>query len=273
MIPLAASVLERAGEAVGDYLPRIAAAVAVLVIGLIAVRLLARLAARVLAALGVDRLAERARVHDALGRIGLERSLSRILAALLRFAGVVAVVLAALSVLGLEALDQALEEAILFLPRLLAALALAFLGLALGGLARERVDRVAYQMDLRGPLGAVAQAGVAGVFAILALAQIGVPTAILTVLAAIVVAGAMLTVALAFGLGSRELARELSAGRYVTAGFELGQRITVDGRRGELTRLEAASVLLTTDDGRAFRIPNSQLMGAAVELHERRPDV
>lgn len=62
-------------------------------------------------------------------------------------------------------------------------------------------------MDLRGPLAPAAQWFVIGVFAILALAQLGIPTGVLTVLAAVAAAGVALTAALAFGLGGRELAR------------------------------------------------------------------
>ncbi len=271
MSPAGASVLERAGEALGDYLPRIGAALAVLVVGVIAVSLLARLLRRLLVAAGLDRLADRARVHDALAGLGLERSLSRLVVFLLRLVGLVAVVLAAASVLGLEAVNEALGRAVLFVPQLLAALALAILGLALGGLARERVDRVAYQMDLRGPLGSVAQVAVVSTFLVLALGQIGVPTGILVVLSGIIAAGVVLTGALAFGLGSRDLAGELSAGRYVSAGFEVGQQVTIDGDRGELTSLEPASVLLATADGRTLRIPNSRLMASTVELHDDPP--
>ena len=69
-----------------------------------------------------------------------------------RIALTIAVLPAALSLLGLEPLDEAINEAVLFLPKVLAALALVLAGAVIGSLARQRVDRTAYQMDLRGPL-------------------------------------------------------------------------------------------------------------------------
>jgi small-conductance mechanosensitive channel len=266
---LGASVLERAGEAVGDYLPRLAGALAVLVIGLLLVRLLARGLRGLLTRLGLDDMADRAGVHDVLARAGLERSLSRVVTAAIRVALTIAVVLAALSLLGLGPLDQAINEAVLFLPNVLAALALVLAGAVLGSLARDWVERTTFHMDLRGPLAPAAQWFVIGVSVILALAQLGISTTILTVLAGIVAGGAVLTVALAFGLGGRELAREMSAGRYVGSAFQVGQEITVRGHRGQIVAIEGASTVLGTDDGTSVRIPNHLFLESDVVVHGR----
>ncbi|WP_354700057.1 hypothetical protein DSM112329_00319 [Paraconexibacter sp. AEG42_29] len=263
-----ASISGRAGDQIGEFLPRLGAALVLLLAGLLIVRLLTRLLQAALLKAGVDSLAERARIHDTLARIGLERSLTRTVAALLRITGSVAVILIALSTLGLQTLDQALNRAVLFLPSLVAAVVLLALGAGLGGLARERVDRLAYQMDLRGPLGAAAHASILGVALILALGQLGVPTTILVVVAGVTLAGAALTLALAFGLGSRDLAAELAAGRYVGGGgLQVGDEITVDALRGEIVALDSTSLMLRTEDGRRFRVPNSSVMRAPVELH------
>jgi small-conductance mechanosensitive channel len=269
---LAASVLERAGEALGDYLPRLGGALAVLVVGLLIVRLLARGLRGLLTRAGVDRLAERAGANDVLGRAGLERSLSRVAEVAVRLALTVVVLLAALSLLGLEQLNDAVNEAVLYLPRVLAALALVLAGAVLGSLARQRVERTAYQMDLRGPLAPAAQWFVLGVFAMLALAQLGIPTGILTVLAAVAAAGVALTAALAFGLGGRELARDVSAGRYVGSAFSVGQEITIRGHRGQIVAIEGASTVLGTENGASVRIPNHLFLESDVLVHSRREE-
>jgi small-conductance mechanosensitive channel len=154
----------------------------------------------------------------------------------------------------------------------LAALALVLAGAVLGSLARQRVERTAYQMDLRGPLAPAAQWFVMGVFAILALAQLGIPTGILTVLAAVAAAGVALTAALAFGLGGRELARDVSAGRYVGSAFSVGQEITIRGHRGQIVAIEGASTVLGTENGASVRIPNHLFLESDVLVHSRREE-
>ena len=265
---LAVTILERAGETLGEYLPRFGGALALLVVGLLLTRFAARILVRVLLAGGLDALADRLRVHEALGRAGLERSLSRLTGLAFRLGISVAIVFASISLVGIQALDEALNEGILFLPRLLAALLLALVGIVLGGFARERVERVAYQMDLRGPLGPTVQIVVVGVAGVVALGQLGVPTDILTVLAGIVAAGAVLTLTLAFGLGSRDLAREISAGRYVSTAFEIGQRITIGEDRGEIVAIESASTVLKIADSETVRVPNHLFLEARVRVHD-----
>ncbi|MGI8412353.1 MAG: mechanosensitive ion channel family protein [Solirubrobacteraceae bacterium] len=264
---LATSVLGRAGDTVGQYLPRIGAALILLIVGLLLVRLLGRLLARLLLRAGIDGLADRLGVHDVLVRAGLERSLSRLVAAAVRIALAIVVIFAALSLTGLQFLQGALNQGVLFLPRLLAALALVLIGLVLAGTVRQRIERIAYQMDLGGPLGTLSQSIVLGVFAILALGELGIPTSILTVLGAITASGAALTLALAFGLGGRDLARELSAGRYVTGVFKLGQTITLAGQHGQIVAFDAASTVLETADGSRLRIPNHLFLETVITEH------
>lgn len=271
MTPLATGVFERAGESLGEVLPSLGGALVVLIVGLLATRILGRLLVRLLRRIGVDGLAERSGVHDVLVNAGLERSLAWLLGVVFRVTFAILVVFTALSMSGVDALDRATDEGVLFVPRLAAALGLALAGLVLGGIARERVDRMAYQMDLRGPLGNVAQWVVLGVAGVMALSQVGVPTQILTVLAAIVLGGGVLTGAIAFGLGGRQLAGAVSAGRYVQESFAVGQVVTVAGIRGEIVAVERAAAILVPDGEpeSTIRVPHHLFLEAPVRVDER----
>ena len=171
-----------------------------------------------------------------LENIGLKRSLSALIARAVRIAIVFVVVFAALSLLGLAFLSDSLNAAILFLPRLFVALALLIAGIVLGQLARRQVDRLAQQMDIPGPVGMLAETVVLGVFAVTALAQLGIPTQVLLLLAAILLGAVALTLALAFGIGGREMAREVSARRYVEGSFASARRSASAGSAGASRR-------------------------------------
>lgn len=265
------SIFQQAGDSLGDFLPRLGGALALLVVGLLLARLLVRLLVRLFLAAGLDRLAARAGVHDVIARAGLERSLTRLIGFALRLTLSIVVVFAALSLLGLQFLSEALNEGILFLPRLLAALAFVLIGLVLGDFAKQRVDRLAYQMDLRGPLGQVVRVAVLTVFGVLALAQLGVPTGILTSLVSIALAGAVAAFAIAFGLGGRALAEQISAGRWVNSVYKPGDQVAVDGLSGEIVRVETAATVIEADDGRTVRVPNQVLLGSTVTISVERP--
>jgi small-conductance mechanosensitive channel len=261
------TVLDRAGETLGGYLPRLGGALVLLLVGLLVAALLRRLIERGLRAAGFDDFGERWGAHDVLERFGMRRSLSRLVARAVRLAVVIVVLFAALSLLGLAFLSEALNAGILFLPRLFVALALLLVGMILSEMARGQVDRLAGQMDIPGPVGTLAQAVVLALFAVTALAQLGIPTQVLLLLAAILLSAAGLMFALAFGIGGREMAREVSARRYVEAAFDLGQEITVNGHRGRIAAIESTCTVLETGPGERVRVPNSQLIASPVTEH------
>ncbi|MDQ6751143.1 MAG: mechanosensitive ion channel [Actinomycetota bacterium] len=267
IVPLA-GVLDRAGEALGSFLPRLGGALVLLVVGVLVARLLGRLLTRGLRGAGIDELAERWGVHDVIARIGLERSLATLIGRAIRIAATLVVVFAALSLLGLQFLSQSLNQAVLVLPKVLIAAGLLLAGVVVAGLIRSRVDRLAYQLDLPIPLGQVAQVAVLAVFAVTAAAQIAISTLVLMVVLAILLAAAAATFALAFGLGGREVARALSAGRYIRGAYRVGQSISVGDVRGEITAIDSAFTVLATGSAETVRVPNDLLLSSIVTVHE-----
>lgn len=261
---VAAAILDRAEQSLGDSLPRLAGAVVVLAGGLFAAWLLARIAARVLTTVGVDELAERFGVHDVLERVGLERSLARVVARAIRLALIVVAIVAAVSLLGVGALSDALNAFVLFLPKLFIALAIVLIGVVAARFVGERVAALSDQLDLGGPLPELARVTVIVLAVLTALAQVGVPTFLLVALLAIVVAAIALTLALAFGLGGRDVARQLSAGRYVRQSFELGQRISVGSEAGTIRAFEGTATVLEREGGETVRVPNQRLIDGVI---------
>jgi small-conductance mechanosensitive channel len=264
LLPIA-TVLDEAGNQLGGFIPRLGGALALLVVGIIVARVFARLLRRGLRMAGLDSTADRLGVADVLERAGLGRSLAHVLAVAVRISLTVVVVFAALSLLGLQFLSQSLNEGVLFLPKVLAALALVLIGVVLAAFVRERVERTATQWDLPVPLGPVFQGVVLAVFIITAAAQLTISTALLMVLVAILLAAVTAPFAIAFGLGGRDVARSLSAGRYVRAAFSEGQMIRIDDIRGRVERIEPSATLLRTPT-ETIRVPNHVLLDRTVVI-------
>jgi len=264
---IVATILEQAGDQLGGFIPRLGGALLLLLIGVLLARVFARLLRRGLRMAGLDSTSERWGVADVLERAGLGRSLAHVLAVALRISLTVVVVFAALSLLGLQFLSRSLNEGVLFMPKVLAALALVLIGVVLAGFVRERVDRTATQWDLPIPLGPVFQGVVLAIFIITAAAQLTVSIALLMALVAVLLAAVAAPFALAFGLGGRDVARSLSAGRYVRSAFNEGQVIRVDGIRGTVERIEPSATVLRTE-GETIRVPNHVLIAQTVVIEE-----
>lgn len=262
-----ATILERAGEELGSFLPRLLGALVLLLVGLLVAKLLAAILRRALEAANLDEAAASLGVDGHLARAGLPSSLSRVIASAIRIAISLVVIFAALSLLGLQFLSESLNAAVLSIPKILIAAALVLIGLVLGGIVRQRVERLTFQLDLPISLGQVAQVTVVAIFAITAAAQIAVSTAILLLLVAIILAGAVSMLALAFGLGGQGVARELSAGRHARNLYTVGEEISVDEVRGRVIAVETMATVLETSEGEMVRVPNRFLVERVVRIH------
>jgi small-conductance mechanosensitive channel len=258
-----ATVFDRSGDQLGEFLPRLGGALALLVIGLLVAILLGRIVRRGLMRVGLDRFADRTGTQSLLAQAGLGDSLSALIGTAVRLSVVVVVVFAALSLLGLEFLSDSLNQGVLFIPRLLTALALVLIGVVLGSFARAWVERASAQVDFPLALGPIVQVIVIVLFGLCAAAQAGVAVGPLTAIASVLLGAVAITLALAFGLGSRELARSLSSGRFARADFKVGQTIRIDDLRGTIVKIDSAATTLRSPDG-TVRVPNNLLVERVV---------
>jgi small-conductance mechanosensitive channel len=267
VILFAGTVLDRASETTGAYLPRIGAFLLLILVGYLVAAIAGRIAGKALERLGLDGLANRIGVTRELTAIGIHTPLSRLFGTALRIAILIVAVVAAISALGLTALDASLNAIVLFLPKLFVAVLLVLAGIVVGRYARERVERSATRMDLVGPLGTLTQVALVAIFASTALAELSVSLVILTVIVAIVIASVCFSAALAFGLGSRDTARQIAAGRSFAGSLRVGQTISVMGLEGEIEGFESAAILVRTPEGLA-RLPNQHLLDHVVTIHD-----
>jgi small-conductance mechanosensitive channel len=265
-----AAVVDRAGDQLGDFLPRIVGALLLLVVGLLLAIILGRLVRRGLVRAGLDRFADRTGTNELLSQAGLGGSLAALVGTAVRITIVVVVCFGAMTLLGLEFLSDSLNEAILYIPRLLAALALVLIGIVLGAFLRAWVERTSAQLDFPVAIGPVIQVLVIALFGLCAAAQAGVAVGPLAAIALVVLGAIAITLALAFGLGAREIARSLTSGRYARADFKVGQRIRVGEVQGEIVRIDGAATTLKAGEA-TIRIPNSVLVERIVIIETGQP--
>ena len=75
----------------------------------------------------------------------------------------------------------------------------------------------------------------------------------------------VLTLALAFGIGSRELARNIMAGFHAKEAFAVGDRLQVRGHTGTLVSVGTVKASLETENG-LVSLPNTVLIDEEVTL-------
>lgn len=203
-------------------------------------RLLARL-------LGEDERSERQRRSAARGAFA--------------FVLVVAVA-AALGVLAPRLFADIPSRVVSYLPNVVVAVILLWLGAVLANLVEQLVASSLRRVGVPNvaPLAKVAYWIILGLAIMLAADQLGVRTAALQrlLLVALIVAGA--ATALAVGFGGRALAGTVIAGRYVEERFSTGERIAVGEYEGTITDIGLASTALDVGRGETVEIPHAYLL-------------
>lgn len=192
------------------FLPKLLAALALVLAGWLLARLLRAGVRRGLERLGFGQIAERSGLEALLRQGGVEVSLADLIAGVAYWLVLLVVAVSAANSLGLDTVAGLVNRIALYLPNVLVAI----LVLVFGTLLARFLNRLmfAWLNTIKAPAALAMSTGVeyaVQVFALfVALEQLQIGDRLLTVAFAIAFGGVVLTLALAFGLGGRDWAAE-----------------------------------------------------------------
>jgi hypothetical protein len=183
---------------VGDFLPRLLLALLVLI-------------ARGLRAVNFNVLTERAGMDGFLRDGGIQTDTAGILALLFYWLVILASLIIGFNLLGLTYITDLLGRVVLFLPKVMVALLILAFGAYFARFVANAVTAYCRNVHLQDAdlLGRLAQYAILAFVVLIALDQVNVGGDIVRQTFLIVLAGVVLALALAFGLGGKEWAAEL----------------------------------------------------------------
>jgi hypothetical protein len=192
------------------FLPKLLAAMLMLLAGWILARVLRSGMKRGLDVLGFGKMAERSGLEALVKQGGVDLSLAGIVAGTVYWLVLLVVAVSAANSLGLDSLASLANKLALFLPNILVAVFILVFGTLFARLVNRLVFAALNNSKFQGALTvSTASEYAIQIFAFfLALEQLGIGTVLLTVAFAIVFGGCVLTMALAFGLGGRDWAAD-----------------------------------------------------------------
>jgi hypothetical protein len=167
-----------------------------------------------------------------------------------------------------ETLKPLPAKVIAYMPKALVAGVLLIVGNVVGQLASLTVGRA--MLKATGKKGGVVEklvrTAIMALFGLMAVGQLGVNTTIVNMLVAALVFGAALAGALLIGLGGREMARHLTAGRYLRAVVAPGAVVEAGDVSGEVVALHPASLEIRIADGTSVHVPNASVLGTNLRV-------
>jgi uncharacterized oligopeptide transporter (OPT) family protein len=194
----------------GDIVPALLGALVILFAGYLLAKVLEKLIERFLRRIRLNRMLERGGVMQAVERSGSHLNPVRVLANLVFWLVMFAVILVAANALGLESLANVFSELVSYIPSVIAAIVIILVGIVLGGFVGGLIGASAGALHGGRALARVGRGGVILLAIFMALQELGIATDIVTTAFAILFGAIALAMALSFGLGNRELAGEVT---------------------------------------------------------------
>jgi hypothetical protein len=200
-----------------QFVPRLVAAMIIFALGFVAALLARLLVRRVLGGINFDRLALRTGASDMLRAAELP-SAELLIAKIVFWIVWIGFVVSAVDTLQFGAFQGLVQEFFRFVPRILLALLIIALGFLVGNFVWRATLLASVNAGFPGArlLSATLRLLVIAIAVVMALEQLGLATAVILTAFAITFGALMLGLAIAFGLGGRDVAQQLLARHFKT---------------------------------------------------------
>jgi hypothetical protein len=224
--------LQQALDAFFAFLPRLLGFLIVLAIGFIVAKVVKSLLIKLLGKVGLDRAMHSGSVGQYVNKAAPDLSPSRIIGSIAFWFIFLGALSIAVSQLGIAALNTFVQAIAAYLPNVVAAVLIfviaGVVAAAVGGLvARTMGDTPTGKI-----VGSVVPVLVMAIATFMILNQLQIATEIVTITYAALIGGVFLAMALAFGLGGREVAGQMLGDAY-TKGQEQKGQVKQDMRTGK----------------------------------------
>lgn len=195
----------------GDFLPRLAIALVVLVIGYFIAKAVKFAIVKGLRAVNFNVMTERAGIDGFLRAGGIRSDGTEILALLFYWVVILVALVIGFNSLGLAYITDLLSQVLLFVPKVMVALLILAFGAYFAGFIGHAVTAYCKKVHLQDAelLGRILQYAMLTFVVLIALDQVNIGGDIVRQTFLIVLAGLVFALALAFGLGGKDWAAEM----------------------------------------------------------------
>src|SRR5918997_5122351 len=241
--------LQRGLDNLIGFLPNLIGFLVILAIGYIIARIVKGLVTKLLESIGTDRAMHTGTTGEYVNRVAPGFKPSSVVGTIafwFLFLGALAI---AVSQLGIESLDNFVASVVAYLPNVVAAVLIFVVAVALSGAVGTMINRAMGDTPTGKVLGSVAPVLIMAIGTFMVLDQLEIAPQIVTITYAALLGGLFLAMALAFGLGGRDVANRMLSEAYErerASGWRFRRDPAVEGDRAALEGRYGA-----TEPGRA----------------------
>lgn len=190
------------------YIPAIAGAIVILVVGWLIAKFIEALIARVLKAVKLDEASEKAGIANVLAQGEIKMTLSELIGSLVYWLIILVVIATTLDALNLKIASELMSRLVGYVPNIIAAIFILILGAFLGNFVSTIVRTAASNAGMQNAklLSSIAQTVIIIFSVIIAIEQLQIATTLIVLSINIILISFGIGCALAFGLGCKDIA-------------------------------------------------------------------
>lgn len=254
---------------IGDGLISFIYAALILIIGWLITKLIVFLLAKALDVARVDKLTDKINETEVFGKDGIKFSVSSVILSFVKWILILAFFIIAADVMQWDIISIEVSNLLRYLPKLFSAIVLFMVGIYIANFVRKAIYGMFNSFDLSGSkiISSIVFYGIASLITITALNQAGIDTAIITNNITIILGSLLLTFALAFGFGSKEVIEKLLLSFYSRKNYEIGDKIKVNNIEGTIEAMDNICVTVRTEKGKVV-IPIKEIVENKVEIND-----
>jgi len=241
----------QASEKLGEILPEAVLAIVIVVVGWLVASIVYFITVKILAFFAIDKLVGKTPLDRMLKSIGIQKSISAIIALLMFWTAVLVTLIFAAEVLELEQVSRALITVTLYIPQVIAALLIIIFGMLLA----KFLQTLATQAVSRAGVGYAKSVGKAVNILVLVLVllaaseQLGFDLAFITTNVMILLLGIALMLGIAFVIGMRTVLENMLACHQLRNHLSVGQKVRIADVEGTVKDFASAGVIIENAQG------------------------
>lgn len=237
---------------ISSIFPNIIGTLVILVFGWFFTKLMIRIVRKVLIMAKVHKIDDAINEIEIIEGKKLNFNTIKVVSLFIKMLIYIMLAIMASDILGLQIISQEISNFLGYLPQLFSALIIFMGGLLLANIIKKSIKSFFESIELSG--AKIISQLIFIIFlifiSITALDQAGVNTQIITNNVSFIIAGFILTVVLAVGIGAQKIVSDLLKTFYARKTFEIGQTIAFNNVKGSVEAIDGISVTLKTENGK-----------------------
>lgn len=248
---LTTNTINEMGKNIMEAVPNIFGALLILLLGWLITKLILLVLKRILKFVKVDKWTKALNDKVLSEKSAIKFDISKVILMFVKWIMFLVFLIVAADVMQWDIVSQEVGNLVRYLPKLFSAIALFMVGLYIANFVKKAIKGVFDSFDLRGAklISALVFYIIAFIITVTALNQAGIDTIIIRNNATLILGGFIAALSISFGLGSKDIVKDILRTSYARKKFRVGQKINYRNVSGTIEALETLTMDIRTEEG------------------------